>query len=100
MKKIIGVTLLLGLVVVATALVVRTLSFNSRQGAPQDPVAIAVDERAAAERLAQAGLRHSVIVMLGLGGTERSTEHAEATAARGDREFRGQVRFLLGSQDG
>ncbi len=54
MKKIIGVTLLLGLVVVATTLVVRTLSFNSRQGAPQDVIAIAVDERAAAERLAGA----------------------------------------------
>jgi carboxypeptidase PM20D1 len=54
MKKIIAVTLLLGLIVLATALVVRTLSFTSKQGAPQDVVAIAVDERAAAERLAGA----------------------------------------------
>ena len=39
------------------------------------------DEAAeAAGRLREAGLRHSVIVMLGLGGTERSVEHARATA--------------------
>ena len=41
----------------------------------------AADAAAAAERLAAAGLRHSVIVMLGLGGQERSASHAEATAA-------------------
>jgi len=35
---------------------------------------------AAAHRLREAGIRHSVIVMLGLGGTERSREHAKATA--------------------
>jgi len=34
----------------------------------------------AATRLRAAGLRHSVMVMLGLGGTTRSTEHADATA--------------------
>ncbi len=34
-----------------------------------------------ARRLKEAGIRHSVIVMLGLGGTERSVEHAEATAS-------------------
>ncbi len=39
------------------------------------------DEAAeAADRLRQAGLRHSVMVMLGLGGVERSAEHAAATA--------------------
>ena len=36
---------------------------------------------ASAERLRAAGIRHSVIVMLGLGGTERSAEHARATAS-------------------
>jgi radical SAM superfamily enzyme YgiQ (UPF0313 family) len=41
----------------------------------------AAEAAAAAARLAQAGLRHSVIVMLGLGGSERSAQHAEATAA-------------------
>jgi radical SAM superfamily enzyme YgiQ (UPF0313 family) len=35
---------------------------------------------AAARRLREAGLRHSVIVMLGLGGVERTREHAAATA--------------------
>lgn len=39
------------------------------------------DEAAeAATRLREAGLRHSVMVMLGVGGTERSAEHAAATA--------------------
>ena len=39
------------------------------------------DEAAeAAARLTAAGLRHSVIVMLGLGGKERSAEHAARTA--------------------
>jgi radical SAM superfamily enzyme YgiQ (UPF0313 family) len=33
-----------------------------------------------AERLRQADIAHSVIVMLGLGGTERSQRHAEATS--------------------
>lgn len=35
---------------------------------------------AAAAHLREAGIRHSVIVMLGIGGVERSREHAEATA--------------------
>ncbi|MFH1841594.1 MAG: radical SAM protein [bacterium] len=35
---------------------------------------------ASALRLRAAGIRHSVIIMLGLGGTERSRLHAEATA--------------------
>jgi radical SAM superfamily enzyme YgiQ (UPF0313 family) len=35
---------------------------------------------AAAGRLREAGLRHSVMVMLGLGGVERSSEHAAKTA--------------------
>lgn len=35
---------------------------------------------AAAERLRLASLRHSVILMLGLGGVARSQQHAEATA--------------------
>jgi radical SAM superfamily enzyme YgiQ (UPF0313 family) len=34
----------------------------------------------AAARLRRAGIRHSVMVMLGIGGVERSREHAEATA--------------------
>jgi radical SAM superfamily enzyme YgiQ (UPF0313 family) len=34
----------------------------------------------AAAALRRAGIRHSVMVMLGLGGTERSAEHAAATA--------------------
>lgn len=33
-----------------------------------------------ADRLRAAGIRHSVMVMLGLGGTARSAEHARATA--------------------
>ncbi len=35
----------------------------------------------AAQRLKEAGIRHSVMVMLGIGGQERSAEHAAATAA-------------------
>ncbi len=35
----------------------------------------------AAHRLKTAGIRHSVIIMLGLGGTENSVQHAEATAS-------------------
>lgn len=35
----------------------------------------------AAAALRRAGIRHSVMVMLGLGGSERTREHAEATAA-------------------
>lgn len=38
------------------------------------------DAAEAAALLRDAGIRHSVIVMLGIGGTERSREHAEATA--------------------
>ncbi|MBK7669950.1 MAG: radical SAM protein [bacterium] len=34
----------------------------------------------AAARLRRAGIRHSVMVMLGIGGVDRSREHAEATA--------------------
>lgn len=45
-----------------------------RKGSTRDEAA------AAAGRLREAGLRHSVIVMLGLGGVARSREHAEATA--------------------
>jgi len=40
----------------------------------------AAEAAAAAERLRAAGIRHSVMVMLGLGGVERSDEHARATA--------------------
>ncbi|MBE0564998.1 MAG: radical SAM protein [Krumholzibacteria bacterium] len=40
----------------------------------------AAEAVAAAGRLREAGLRHSVMVMLGLGGTERSAAHAAATA--------------------
>jgi radical SAM superfamily enzyme YgiQ (UPF0313 family) len=36
---------------------------------------------ASAERLRLAGIRHSVIVMLGLGGVERTVQHARATAS-------------------
>jgi carboxypeptidase PM20D1 len=54
MKKIIGLGLFLIIVILTTALVVRTLGYASKQGEPQDPVDIAVDERAAAERLAGA----------------------------------------------
>lgn len=38
------------------------------------------DAVAAAGKLRRAGIRHSVIVMLGIGGRERSLEHAAATA--------------------
>lgn len=41
----------------------------------------AAEAAAAAHRLREAGLRHSVMVMLGLGGVERTREHAAATAA-------------------
>jgi len=41
----------------------------------------AAEAAAAAGRLREAGLRHSVMVMLGLGGVERSRQHASATAA-------------------
>ncbi len=41
---------------------------------------LAAEAVEAASRLAGAGIRHSVMVMLGLGGTERSTEHAAKTA--------------------
>ena len=40
----------------------------------------AAEAAAAADRLRDAGIRHSVMVMLGLGGQERSRNHAEATA--------------------
>jgi len=40
----------------------------------------AAEAVAAAERLRTAGIRHSVMVMLGLGGKELTTEHAKATA--------------------
>jgi radical SAM superfamily enzyme YgiQ (UPF0313 family) len=40
----------------------------------------AAEAVASAERLRDAGLRHSVMVMLGIGGVERSAEHAAATA--------------------
>ena len=40
----------------------------------------AADAAAAAARLREAGIRHSVIIMLGLGGVARSSEHAAATA--------------------
>lgn len=40
----------------------------------------AAEAVAAAARLREAGLRHSVMVMLGIGGVERSAEHAHATA--------------------
>ena len=52
----------------------------------------------AAARLAQAGIRHSVMVMLGLGGTERSTEHATRTAellSRMDPPFVGALTTTL-----
>lgn len=38
------------------------------------------DAARAAAALRRAGIRHSVMVMLGIGGRERSREHAEATA--------------------
>lgn len=41
----------------------------------------AAEAAAAADRLRAAGLRHSVMVMLGLGGREGSLRHAERTAA-------------------
>lgn len=40
----------------------------------------AAETAAAAHRLREAGLRHSVMVMLGLGGERRTREHATATA--------------------
>ena len=40
----------------------------------------AAEAVAAAGRLREAGIRHSVMVMLGIGGRERSAEHAAATA--------------------
>jgi radical SAM superfamily enzyme YgiQ (UPF0313 family) len=36
---------------------------------------------AAAAKLREAGIAHSVMVLLGIGGTDRSREHAEATAS-------------------
>lgn len=45
-----------------------------------DKGSAAADAVEAAARLRTAGIRHSVIVMLGIGGRERSREHAEATA--------------------
>jgi len=45
-----------------------------------DKGATAADAVETADRLRQAGIRHSVIVMQGIGGVERSREHAEATA--------------------
>ncbi len=54
MKKIMALAVLLSVVVLATSLVVRTLAFSSMQGAPQDPVEVAVDERVAGEKLAGA----------------------------------------------
>ena len=41
----------------------------------------AEDAIAAAQRLREAGIRHSVMVMLGIGGVARSAEHASKTAA-------------------
>lgn len=45
-----------------------------------DKGSTADDAVGAAAKLKRAGIRHSVMVMLGLGGTERSREHAAATA--------------------
>ncbi len=45
-----------------------------------DKGSTAEDAVRAADRLRAAGIRHSVIVMLGIGGVERSREHARATA--------------------
>jgi len=45
-----------------------------------DKGSTADDAARAAAALRRAGIRHSVMVMLGLGGAERSREHAEATA--------------------
>ena len=45
-----------------------------------DKGSTAADAVEAAARLREAGIRHSVIVMLGIGGVARSREHAEATA--------------------
>ena len=41
----------------------------------------AADAVASAQRLREAGIRHSVMVMLGIGGRERSASHATQTAA-------------------
>lgn len=54
MKKTIGLGLLLVVVAMATVLVVRTLGHTSKQGDPETHVDIALDEAAAAERLAGA----------------------------------------------
>jgi radical SAM superfamily enzyme YgiQ (UPF0313 family) len=45
-----------------------------------DKGSMADDAVGAAAKLKRAGIRHSVMVMLGLGGVERSHEHAAATA--------------------
>ncbi len=45
-----------------------------------DKGSTADDAARAAAALRRAGIRHSVMVMLGIGGRERSREHAEATA--------------------
>lgn len=45
-----------------------------------DKGSTAADAALAAAALRRAGIRHSVMVMLGIGGIERTREHAEATA--------------------
>ena len=45
-----------------------------------DKGSTAADAARAAAALRRAGIRHSVMVMLGIGGRERSQQHAEATA--------------------
>lgn len=45
-----------------------------------DKGSTAAEAALAAAALRRAGIRHSVMVMLGIGGVERSREHAEATA--------------------